>query len=173
VQGSGTIFWIYNTLMIIQVEIVSFAFDPKRQVPFVVLRECCGHRTLRIGVNHYEAQMLVLQSLQGSRELASTIELAQMLIDSAAMKLERIVVFEQNQGAMGRLYLSDANRFKRVIVCRGADALCLALHYKAAIYADEQLLADEQQEQKQREKKTVQQRIRATDTLSMGHYFID
>jgi hypothetical protein len=50
--------------MLIQVEVASFAVDPGRNTPVIILKEVSGERTLPVPIGPLEASAIAIESLK-------------------------------------------------------------------------------------------------------------
>ncbi|MDO5576863.1 MAG: DUF151 domain-containing protein, partial [Fibrobacter sp.] len=77
--------------MLIQVEVVSFAVDPSRNIPVIILKETSGERTLPVAIGPLEASAIALESLKVPVEKPLTIDLAKIIMEQLGGVLSRAV----------------------------------------------------------------------------------
>ena len=158
--------------MLIPMEITSFALDPGRNTPVIILREKSGERTLPVPVGPLEAGAIAIQSLEVTPEKPLSIDLAKLVMEQLGGRLRHVVIHDiVEQRLLARLNIVS-EKGTAVIECRPSDAIAMAMRCDAPLFAEEQLLnrdADGERTPGQ----DLRRSIRSMDTIDFGSYFME
>lgn len=158
--------------MLIEVEIASFALDPNRNTPVIILKEVNGDRTLPVPIGPLEASAIAIESLNVTPEKPLTIDLVKLIMEQLGGTLQRVIVNDMiNQSLQARIQVRSASGIC-LIDCRPCDAIALALRCRTAIFIDDRVL-DCADAGIQSAKERLRRRIRSIDTVEFGKYFLE
>ena len=153
-------------------EISSFALDPGRNTPVIILKEKSGERTLPVPIGPLEAGAIAIQSLEVTPEKPLSIDLARLLLEQLGGTLRHIVIHDiVNQSLLARLHVTSENGTS-VIECRPSDAIALAMRCGARIFVEERLFITGNSGAESPEQQ-LRKRIRTMDTIDFGTYFME
>jgi bifunctional DNase/RNase len=159
--------------MLVPVEVASFAIDPSRNTPLVILKESGGSRSIAISIGPLEASAIAIKSLDVAPSRPLTIDLARVLMEELGGSLDKAVVYDfRDHTFYAHLHVVARNR-AHVIDCRPSDALALALRCGRPILVDDAVFDKDQPNRHQSEKETVRQTIANLNTLDFGRYFLE
>jgi bifunctional DNase/RNase len=154
-------------------EVVSFAVDPQRNTPVVVLKEASGERTLSVPVGPVEASAIAIRSLDITPDKPMTIDLVKLVMERLGGTLERVVVFGFVQGAFQTRLQIVAGNAVHAIACTTSDALALAIRSGAPVFAADDVLEVSQPGDKPSPAEALRRAIASTDTLEFGSHFLE
>lgn len=158
--------------MLVQVEIASFALDPSRNLPIIILRELNGDRALPVPIGPLEASAIAIESLNVTPDKPLTIDLVKLVLDQLGGKLKRVVIHDiLEQSLLARLQIVSGNSVT-FIDCRPCDAIALALRCKAGLFVDDRLL-DLHNSREQSEQQKLRHHIHSIETIDFGKYFLE
>ncbi len=159
--------------MLVPVEIASFAVDPTRNVPLIILKEINGNRTLPIPVGNTEASTIALGSLNTASERPLAIDLAKNLLESLGGKLQRAVITDyEDQTFFANLYIITANSIQ-IVDCRPCDAISLALRCNTRMFVNEGVFEKTRPDYISSSKDRLKKMITERDTLNFGSHFLE
>jgi uncharacterized protein len=158
--------------MLIQAEIASFALDPERNTPVIILKEVNGDRTLAVPIGPLEASAIAIESLKVAPEKPLTIDLVRIVLEQLGGILQRVIINDIiEQSLESRMQIkTTAGIF--MIDCRPCDAIALALRCKVDIFIDDRVL-ERTVSGSITEKERLRRRIRSIDTIEFGKYFLE
>jgi bifunctional DNase/RNase len=163
---------VYVVTMLVQMEISSFALDPGRNTPVIILREKGGERTLPVPIGPLEAGAIAIESLEVTPEKPLTIDLAKLILEQLGGRLHHVVIHDViNQSLQARLHLVS-ERGTGIIDCRPSDAIALGMRCGAALFVEEDILKKDTDEAES-PSKTLRARLRSMDTIEFGSYFLE
>jgi bifunctional DNase/RNase len=158
--------------MLIQAEITSFALDPNRNTPVIILKEVNGDRTLPVPIGPLEASAIAIESLNIIPEKPLTIDLVKLVIEQLGGTIRRVVVTDMiEQSLQARIQVGSASGIC-CIDCRPCDAIALALRCRVDIFIDDRVL-EQFNDNTKSGKERLRQRIRSIDTIEFGKYFLE
>ncbi len=158
--------------MLIQAEIASFALDPNRNTPVIILKEVNGERSLPVPIGPLEASAIAIESLNVTPEKPLTIDLAKLIMEQLGGSLKRVVIHELvGQSLHARAHIRSATGMC-LVDCRPCDAIALAIRCGVDIFIDDQVL-EKSSEGAHSEKERIRQRVRSIDTIEFGRYFLE
>lgn len=159
--------------MLVQIEVASFAVDPSRNSPLVLLKECNGTRTLPVPIGPLEASAIAIESLKVKPEKPLTIDLVKKTIDALGGKLIR-VVFEDyiDQSLFCKIHIQSAQSMI-LMDCRPCDAIALALRCDVPIFTKEVVFEKVLPEESISQKELLRRHIASIDTLEFGRYILE
>lgn len=158
--------------MLIQAEIASFALDPERNTPVIILKEVNGERTLPVPVGPLEASVIAMQSLKVTPEKPLTIDLVKIVLEQLNGKLQRVIMCDiVEQSLEARMQIKTASGIF-MIECRPCDAIALALRCGVDIFIDDRVL-ERMVPGSLTDKERLRRRIRSIDTIEFGKYFLE
>lgn len=158
--------------MLVQVEISSFAIDPNRNSPVLILKELSGNRSLPVPIGPLEASTIAMESLKVSPEKPLTIDLLKIVIEQLGATLNRAVIYDQiDQTFYAHLQIGSG---KSVISidCRPCDAIALALRCKKPLYVKANVF-DKQAGKDLSERDIIRKSISSIDTTEFGRYILE
>lgn len=155
--------------MLIKVEFSSFALDPARNTPLVILKEANGDRMLPLPVGPLEASAIAMKTLDVTTEKPLTIDVAKCILEELCGSLARVILeVETGSSLVARLEIA-ANGTLRHVICRASDAIALALDCKAPVFARETVFeAIGHAGEKPREDEKLREHVSSIDTLEFG-----
>jgi bifunctional DNase/RNase len=158
--------------MLVQAEIASFALDPERNTPVIILREVNGNRTLPVTIGPLEASAIAIESLKVVPEKPLTIDLVKIVMENLGGGLERVIITgAKGQGLESKIQVKTATAVL-LIDCRPCDSIALALRCGVDIFIDDSVL-ERTVSGTVSEKERLRQRIRSIDTIEFGKYFLE
>ncbi|HLV30376.1 MAG TPA: bifunctional nuclease family protein [Chitinispirillaceae bacterium] len=158
--------------MLIQVEVFSFAVDPARNSPVIILKETSGDRTLPVPIGPLEASAIAIESLKVTPEKPLTIDLTKIIMEQLGGVLTRAVIYDIiDQSLQARLQITDNNTMI-FIDCRPCDALAMALRCDTPIFVNDAVLEKSSAENSSETDK-LRKNISSTDTTEFGRYFLE
>ncbi len=159
--------------MLIPVEVASFAIDPSRNTPLVILKENSGSRSIAISIGPMEASAIAIKSLDVAPSRPLTIDLARIIMEDLGGRLEKVVVYDYIEDTFyAHLHIMANNRMY-VIDCRPSDALALALRCKQAVFVEESVFGKNSPEQHRSDRDMLRQSISSMDTFDFGRYYLE
>jgi bifunctional DNase/RNase len=165
-------FIVSGVIMLVQVEVTSFAIDPNRNSPVLILKEVSGSRTLPVPIGPLEASTIAMESLKVSPEKPLSIDLVKIMIDQLGGTLNRSVIYDQvDQTFFAHLQISTGNSVIS-IDCRPCDAIALALRCKRPLYVKD-CVFDKQLGKAVSEKEMIRKNISSIDTTEFGRYILE
>ena len=158
--------------MLIEAEVTSFALDPNRNTPVIVLKEVNGARTLPVPIAPLEASAIAMETLSVVPEKPLTIDLVKLVIEQLGGSLQRVVISELvEQSLYARVHLKSGTGIS-IIECRPSDAIALALRCKVSIFVDDRVL-EQVNSSSSNSKEQLRKRISSIDTIEFGKYFLE
>jgi len=158
--------------MLVLAEIASFALDPDRNTPVIILKESGGERTLAVPIGPLEASAIAIESLEVVPEKPMTIDLVALIMEKLGAKLSRVVIYDLlERSLMARIQI-DSGSGILLVDCRPCDAIALALRCSVDILVEEQVL-DRVSGGTRSIKEQLKQRIRSIDTVEFGKYILE
>ncbi len=158
--------------MLVQVEISSFAIDPNRNSPVLILKEISGNRSLPVPIGPLEASTIAMESLKVSPEKPLTIDLLKIVIEQLGATLNRAVIYDQiDQTFYAHLQIGSGNSVIS-IDCRPCDAIALALRCKKPLYVKANVF-DKQAGKDLSERDIIRKSISSIDTTEFGRYILE
>ena len=160
--------------MLIKVEFASFAMDPDKNTPLIVLKETNGTRMLPLPVGPLEASVIAIKTLDVPMEKPLTIDLAKCILDELHGTLVRVIIDVEN-GAMlfARLEIVAQGKIRR-INCRTCDAIALALRCEAPLFVREtvfEAMVPAGNKTPPPERENLRMSIASLDTMEFGSYY--
>lgn len=158
--------------MLIQVEVASFAVDPGRNSPLIILKEVSGVRTLPVPIGPLEASAIAIESLKVTPEKPLTIDLVKIILEQLGGVLSRVVIYDIiEQSLQARLQLTHDNCML-FIDCRPSDAIALAMRCTTPIFVKE-IVFEKNSPGKVSEQDKLRRSISSIDTTEFGRYFLE
>ncbi len=159
--------------MLIQVEVASFAVDPARNSPLVVLRETGGIRSVAIPIGPLEASAIAIHSLQVEPDKPLTIDLVKIVIEQLGAQLTRVVINDViEQSFQAQMQILSENAIK-VMECRPCDAIGLALRFECPIFVSESVFTKLQPGSNTSEADLLRKNIKSLDTTEFGRFVLE
>ncbi|MFW6253526.1 MAG: bifunctional nuclease family protein [Chitinivibrionales bacterium] len=163
----------YNLLMLVPVEIASFAIDPMRNVPLIILKELHGARTVPIPVGNTEASTIAMGSLDTASQRPLAIDLVKNMMESLGGTLQKVVISDfKDLTFYAHLYVCTDNSV-RVIDCRPSDALSLSLRCDTQMFIDETVFEKTQPDYISSPRDRLRKMIAERDTLNFGSHYLE
>jgi uncharacterized protein len=159
--------------MLIKVEIASFAVDPSRNTPVIILKESNGVRSVAIPIGPLEASAIAIESLKVKPEKPLTIDLVKLVMEMAGGKLARVVINDYSDQSFATRLQIDIGPKTMLLECRSSDALALAVRCDTPIYVKELVFEKVNGGKSLSEKEKLRKTISSTDTLEFGRYILE
>lgn len=160
--------------MLVEVEISSFALDPSRNTPVIILKEVSGKRTLPVPIGPLEASAIAIESLKVTPDKPLTIDLTRIIMEQLGGKLTRVIISDVVENSLhARLQIVRGNGAVTMIDCRPCDALALAMRCKTSLYAMDFLFDKIQNGNTSSEEEKLRKHISSIDTLDFGRYILE
>jgi bifunctional DNase/RNase len=133
--------------MMVEVVVARLGVDQSNQSFVVILREREGKRLLPIWIGQPEAESIVMQMQDIKRARPLTHDLCKSIIVGLGGVLRRVQITRVEKNTyFAEMHLFRADDIVRVDA-RPSDSIAIALRLGAAIYADESLLTDPDEEE--------------------------
>ena len=158
--------------MLVQVEVSSFAVDPNRNTPLLVLKETGGSRSLVLPIGPLEASTIAMESLKVATEKPLTIDLVRIVMEQLGGTLSRVVISDLVDQTFLAYLLIGAEGSAVSIDCRPCDAIALALRCKKPLFVND-VVFDKLQGKVLSEKETIRKNISSIDTVEFGRYILE
>jgi len=125
---------------VLEVKIKGVTIDPQGNTPVVILEEQQGHRAFPIWIGLPEARaiMLEMEGISTSRPLTHVL-LHNILVD-LNVKIGRVIITAMQEGTFYATILLRQGNKTLPIDARPSDAIALALHVHAPVFATKKLL---------------------------------
>jgi len=159
--------------MLVQVEIASFAVDPCRSLPLIILKECGGERTAAVPIGPLEASAIAMHSLDVETDKPLTIDLVRIAIEQLGGSLVRIVISDVVEQSFSASVQVTAGSSVKVIECRPCDAIGLALRSGCPIFVRDAVFAKVNSDAGLSEKEQLRKYIRSIDTAEFGRFVLE
>lgn len=156
--------------MLITVEFTSFALDPGKNIPLIMLKEKKGSRVLSIPIGPIEASAIALETLKVTPDKPLTIDLAKSLLENLGGTLARVVFFDEAGSSLAARLEITTNRSVKMVECRPCDAIALALRCRAPMFARDTLFEKNKNESK---RDILRASIASLTTLDFGNSFLE
>jgi bifunctional DNase/RNase len=159
--------------MLVKVEFASFAVDPGSGVPFIILKEAGGPRTIPVRIGPLEASAIAVETLKVPPLSPLMIDVAKNLIEKLDGTLERAVIgLSPSQELDARLDITK-NGAAHVVECAPGDAIALALRCRSPLFARETAIRKFSPQNGPGEREELRARIAALDTLEFGTAYLE
>ncbi len=159
--------------MLVLVEVASFGVEPETGEPLVILKAAHSDRTLEIAIGPAEATAIAIKSLNVASEGPLTVDLVCALIRALDGRLDRVVVYDEADGAyLARLHVV-AGAAVHVVECSPSDAVAVAMRGAAPIFVEDALLGAPEAGENVSEADTLRKSIASGDTLQFGRYYLE
>jgi uncharacterized protein len=123
--------------MLIKVEFASFAIDPDKNTPLIILKETNGTRMLPLPVGPLEASAIAIKTLDVATEKPLTIDVAKCILEELNCSLSRVIIDVETDGAIVARLEIVAHGSIHKVNCRPCDAIALALRCETPLFARE------------------------------------
>ncbi|MCU0608392.1 MAG: bifunctional nuclease family protein [Chitinispirillaceae bacterium] len=157
--------------MLIKVEFASFAIDPGKSTPLLLLREAGGTRVLPVSIGPLEASAIAIETLKVSPDRPLTIDLVRTLMKKLGGALIRAIIVEGSP-LCARLEIAAGRGVTRVD-CRPCDAVALALRCNAPLFAREAAFRQNTAENGPSEEEKLRAHVSGIDTLEFGTSYLE
>jgi bifunctional DNase/RNase len=159
--------------MLILLEIISFAVDPEKHTPVIILREASGERTFNVPVGPVEASAIAIKSMDILPDKPMTIDLVKLVMESLGATLDRVVIYDYADAMyLARLQIRAGDSVL-LLQCATSDGLSLAIRCNAPIFATEEVFAKHPSAQEQSPVEALRLNISSMDTLEFGRYYLE
>ena len=156
--------------MLSEVELSSFALYTEKNMPFIIMRECSGDRTFTIPVTTMEANSIALHSLNVSSGKPGFVEIINRLIEIQGGIVEKIILQLSGDSVDARIVIIVNSKQAIVLNSDAADAIVLALHCNAPMFAEDAMLTHFTTGTVA-EQDGLKTHIAETDTLEFGSFY--
>ncbi|MBN1309183.1 MAG: bifunctional nuclease family protein [Chitinispirillaceae bacterium] len=158
--------------MLIQAEIASFALDPNRNTPVIILKEISGNRMLPVPIGPLEASAIAIESLDVAPDKPLTIDLAKLVMEQLGGSLQRVIIGDMvDQSLQAKIQIRHDSGIC-CIACRPCDAIALALRCGVSMFIDDRVL-DNVNSGTSSTTERLRRRIRSIDAIEFGNYFLE
>ncbi|KMQ52351.1 hypothetical protein CHISP_0618 [Chitinispirillum alkaliphilum] len=160
--------------MLVQVEVVSFAVDPDKNSPLIILQETGGSRSLSVPIAPLDASAIAMHSLQAAEPgKPLTIDLVKLIVDQLGGELARVVIYDYSEQVyLTRLQVSVGDSVK-IIDCRPSDAISLALRSRCPILVNDSVFDRIQTSNNLSEAEILRNNISSIETMQFGRYILE
>jgi uncharacterized protein len=159
--------------MLVKVEFASFAVDPDSTMPFIILKESGGRRTIPVTISPLEASAIAVETLKVSPLQPLTIDVAKGLMEKLGGTLMRAVIdLSLSQDLAARLEIAR-DRTVFYLACAPGDAVTLALRCRAPIFVREAVFDKYSSKKNLSGREELRARIAGLDTLEFGHVYLE
>jgi len=160
--------------MLVPVEVSAFAIDPNRAAPLAVLKEIGGGgRSVAVPLEHGEANIIAMHSLQVSADKPFTVDLVKIVIEQLGAVLYRAVINDIADGVFSACIIVRAAAALQVINCRPGDAVTLAMKCGAPIFVKEDVFFKISAGRGQSEAEQLRAHIKSVDVTEFGKYILE
>ncbi|MDR0305489.1 MAG: bifunctional nuclease family protein [Chitinispirillales bacterium] len=159
--------------MLIQVEITSFAVDPNRSIPLIILRELAGNRSIAVPIGPLEASAIAMHSLQVQTDKPLTIDLVKITIEQLGASLLRAVISDVQEQQFTAVLQIQAGSSVKVIESRPCDAIGLALRCNCPIFVKDTVFAKVNSDDELSEQENLRKHIKSIDTVEFGRFVLE
>jgi uncharacterized protein len=159
--------------MLIKVEFSSFAVDPEKNTPLMILKEVSGVRALPIAIGPLEASAIAIETLKVKPDKPLTIDLVKSFADALGGNVLRVIIHQNGDASlMARLEI-EARGAITGIECRPCDAIALALRCQAPIFVRDAVFEKFSQGTVISEADKLRRHLIALDTLDFGNFYLE
>ena len=159
--------------MLVQVEIASFAVDPNRGLPLIILKECGGERSVAVPIGPLEASAIAMHSLDVQTDKPLTIDLVKTAIEQLGGTLVRIAISDVVEQSFSASIQVAADSSVKVIDCRPCDAIGLALRSGCPIFVRDAVFSKVNSDTELSEEEQLRKYIRSIDTTEFGRFVLE
>ena len=158
--------------MLVPVEIASFAVDPQRGQPLVILRELGGGRSIAVPVDHAEAGAIAMYTLQVPVDKPLAIDLVKIMLEQLGGSLYRAVIGDVEENAFSASIIIRSQSSLKVVDCRPSDAITLAMKCGAPLFVSDAVFAKLSSESGLSVEEQLRAHVRSVDTAEFGKYVL-
>jgi uncharacterized protein len=165
--------------MLIKVEFTSFALDPDKNTPLIILKEANGARMLPLPVGPLEASAIAIKTLDVATEKPLTIDVAKCILEELCCSLSRVIIDAEADGSLFARLDIDTRGTIRNVKCRPCDAIALALRCEAPLFVRETvfeaIVPDNSLTGKRcrPEREKLRKNISSLDTMEFGCHYLE
>jgi bifunctional DNase/RNase len=125
---------------VLEVKVKGVTIDPQGNTPVVILEEQQGHRAfpIWIGISEARAIMLAMEGVATPRPLTHAL-LHNILVD-LNVRIGRVIITDMQEDTFYATILLQQGNKTLTIDARPSDAIALALHVHAPVFATKKLL---------------------------------
>jgi uncharacterized protein len=162
--------------MLIKVEFASFAIDPDKNTPLVILKEANGARMLPLPVGPLEASAIAIKTLDVTTEKPLTIDMAKCILEELGGSLARVIIDADAGGTFtARLEIAVHGTIRNVN-CRPCDAIALALRCETPLFVREtafEAIVPGGKKTPPPEHDKLRTAVSSLDTMEFGSYYLE
>ena len=159
--------------MLIKVEFASFAVDPEKNTPLIILKEMSGARALPIPIGPLEASAIAIETLKVKPEKPLTIDLAKSILEVLGGSIMRVIIHQGKESSLMARIEIEAHDAVSGIECRPCDAIALALRCQAPMFVRDAVFDKFASGSGLSEADKLRRHVAALDTLDFGDYFLE
>jgi bifunctional DNase/RNase len=159
--------------MLIPVEITSFAIEPQKCTPLIILKELGGSRSIAVPVDPAEASAIAMHSLQVKSDKPLAVDLVKIVMEQFGAALYRVVISDVSEGAFSACVVIRAPAALKVIDCRPGDAIMLAIKCAAPIFVKEAVFVKLGSSSGLSEEDELKAYVRSVDVTEFGKYVLE
>jgi uncharacterized protein len=159
--------------MLIKVEFASFAVDPEKNTPLIILKEISGARALPIAIGPLEASAIAIETLKVKPEKPLTIDMAKSILDVFGGSLTRVIIHESKDSTLMARVEIETHDTITGIECRPCDAIALALRCQTPIFVRDAVFENFSSGNWFSEADKLRRHISTLDTLDFGNFYLE
>ena len=125
---------------VLEVKIKGVTIDPQGNTPVVILEEQQGHRAFPIWIGLPEARAIMLEMEGVSTPRPLTHVLLHNILVDLNVKIGRVIITDMQEDTFYATILLRQGNKTLTIDARPSDAIALALHVRAPVFATKKLL---------------------------------
>jgi bifunctional DNase/RNase len=162
-----------SSAMLIKVEFASFAVDPEKNTPLIILKEISGARALPIPIGPLEASAIAIETLKVKPEKPLTIDLAKSILEVLGGRIARVIIHQGSETSLMARIEIEAQGTVTATDCRPCDAIALALRCRAPIFVRDGVFEKFASGGNLSETDKLRSHIAALDTLDFGDFYLE
>lgn len=165
--------------MLIKVEFASFALEPDKNMPLIILKETNGARMLPLPVGPLEASAIAIKTLGVTTENPLTIDVAKCILEELCGSLSRVIIDTEQGGPIFARLEITAHGTIRIVNCRPCDAIALALRCEAPLFVRESVFetivpyGPTTGKPRGSELDTLRTNLSSLDTMEFGSHYLE
>ncbi|MBD3284708.1 bifunctional nuclease family protein [candidate division WOR-3 bacterium] len=157
---------------VIEVEVQGVSFD-LNNAPVLLLKERGGRRLLPIWVGPIEASAITYAARRESFERPLTLDIIKRIIEALGSKVERIIITGLKENTYYASLVLSRDDEVISIDARPSDSVAIAVHMRAPIFVDSELMEEQSREMAEDEEAKLdelKERLRDIDPENFGNF---
>jgi len=159
--------------MLIPVEVSSFAMEPQKSMPLIILKEAGGGRSIAIPLDPVEACTIAMHSMKVPTDKPFTIDLVKIAIEQMGGELYRSVISDVEDSAFTACIVLKASESLKVVDCRPCDAIALAMRCGAPMFVKEDVFSKLSSDRGLSADEELRAHIRSIDAVEFGKMVLE